>query len=183
MTTLLWILIALCFLAAFAGLVYPVIPSAPLLIVGFLIYGFGFSFTELTVSFWIIQTVFIVLLFTLDYLVSSYTVDRRGGSQAAKIATTVGLITGPFIIPGIGLLIFPFVFAILPKKSSVKRHGKIRFPSGSERCSEFFECFTERDCDVVDDRRVYHVRRLNEKKICLQVHILQEFRYSMNMKK
>lgn len=45
------------------------------------------------------------------------------------------------------------------------------------------ECFTERDCDVVDDRRVYHVRRLNEKKICLQVHILQEFRYSMNMKK
>ena len=124
MTTLLWILIALCFLAAFAGLVYPVIPSAPLLIVGFLIYGFGFSFTELTVSFWIIQTVFIVLLFTLDYLVSSYTVDRRGGSQAAKIATTVGLITGPFIIPGIGLLIFPFVFAILTEKIISKKTWK-----------------------------------------------------------
>ncbi|OAN12255.1 DUF456 domain-containing protein [Exiguobacterium undae] len=124
MTTLLWILIALCFLAAFAGLVYPVIPSAPLLIVGFLIYGFGFSFTELTVSFWIIQTVFIILLFTLDYLVSSYTVDRRGGSQAAKIATTVGLITGPFIIPGIGLLIFPFVFAILTEKIISKKTWK-----------------------------------------------------------
>lgn len=124
MTTLLWILIALCFLAAFAGLVYPVIPSAPLLIVGFLIYGFGFSFTELTVSFWIIQTVFIVLLFALDYLVSSYTVDRRGGSQAAKIATTVGLITGPFIIPGIGLLIFPFVFAILTEKIISKKTWK-----------------------------------------------------------
>lgn len=121
MTTLLWILIALCFLAAFAGLVYPVIPSAPLLIVGFLIYGFGFSFTELTVSFWIIQTVFIILLFTLDYLVSSYTVDRRGGSQAAKIATTVGLIAGPFILPGIGLLIFPFVFAILTEKIISKK--------------------------------------------------------------
>ncbi|AFS69662.1 MULTISPECIES: DUF456 domain-containing protein [Exiguobacterium] len=124
MTIVLWTLIAVCFLAAFAGLVYPVIPSAPLLVIGFLIYGFGFSFTELTISFWIIQAVFIVLLFTLDYLVSSYTVDRRGGSQAAKIATTVGLITGPFIIPGIGLLIFPFVFAILTEKIISKKTWK-----------------------------------------------------------
>ncbi len=124
MTIILWSLIAICFLAAFAGLVYPVIPSAPLLVIGFLIYGFGFGFTELTVSFWIIQAIFIVLLFTLDYLVSSYTVDRRGGSQAAKIATTVGLITGPFILPGIGLLIFPFVFAILTEKIISKKTWK-----------------------------------------------------------
>ncbi|HCN58577.1 MAG TPA: DUF456 domain-containing protein [Exiguobacterium sp.] len=121
MTIILWSLIAVCFLAAFAGLVYPVIPSAPLLIIGFLIYGFGFGFTELTVSFWVIQAIFVVLLFTLDYLVSSYTVDRRGGSQAAKIATTVGLIAGPFILPGIGLLIFPFVFAILTEKIISKK--------------------------------------------------------------
>lgn len=121
MTVILWSLIAVCFLAAFAGLVYPVIPSAPLLIIGFLIYGFGFGFTELTVSFWVIQAIFVVLLFTLDYLVSSYTVDRRGGSQAAKIATTVGLIAGPFILPGIGLLIFPFVFAILTEKIISKK--------------------------------------------------------------
>ncbi|MCK2158821.1 MULTISPECIES: DUF456 family protein [Exiguobacterium] len=121
MTIILWSLIAVCFLAAFAGLVYPVIPSAPLLVIGFLIYGFGFGFTELTVSFWVIQAIFIILLFTLDYLVSSYTVDRRGGSQAAKIATTVGLIAGPFILPGIGLLIFPFVFAILTEKIISKK--------------------------------------------------------------
>lgn len=121
MTIILWSLIAVCFLAAFAGLVYPVIPSAPLLVIGFLIYGFGFGFTELTVSFWIIQAIFIILLFTLDYLVSSYTVDRRGGSQAAKIATTVGLIAGPFILPGIGLLIFPFIFAILTEKIISKK--------------------------------------------------------------
>lgn len=124
MTIILWGLIAVCFLAAFAGLVYPVIPSAPLLIIGFLIYGFGFGFTELTVSFWVIQAIFVVLLFTLDYLVSSYTVDRRGGSQAAKIATTVGLIAGPFILPGIGLLIFPFVFAILTEKIISKKTWK-----------------------------------------------------------
>jgi len=124
MTIILWSLIAVCFLAAFAGLVYPVIPSAPLLIIGFLIYGFGFGFTELTVSFWIIQAIFVILLFTLDYLVSSYTVDRRGGSQAAKIATTVGLIAGPFILPGIGLLIFPFVFAILTEKIISKKTWK-----------------------------------------------------------
>lgn len=124
MTIILWSLIAVCFLAAFAGLVYPVIPSAPLLIIGFLIYGFGFGFTELTVSFWVIQAIFVVLLFTLDYLVSSYTVDRRGGSQAAKIATTVGLIAGPFILPGIGLLIFPFVFAILTEKIISKKTWK-----------------------------------------------------------
>ncbi|ACB60013.1 protein of unknown function DUF456 [Exiguobacterium sibiricum 255-15] len=124
MTIILWSLIAVCFLVAFAGLVYPVIPSAPLLIIGFLIYGFGFGFTELTVSFWVIQAIFVILLFTLDYLVSSYTVDRRGGSQAAKIATTVGLIAGPFILPGIGLLIFPFVFAILTEKIISKKTWK-----------------------------------------------------------
>lgn len=121
MTVLLWVLIAICFIASFVGLVYPIIPSEPLLIIGFLIYGFGFGFTELTVSFWIIQSVFVILLFTLDYLVSSYTVDRRGGSRAAKIATTIGLIAGPFIIPGVGLLIFPFVFAILTEKIISKK--------------------------------------------------------------
>jgi len=116
MTAVLWLLIVACFIAAFAGLVYPVIPSAPLLIIGFLIYGFGFGFSELTWTFWVIQSIFIVLLFTLDYLVSAYTVDKRGGSKAAKVATTIGLIAGPFILPGIGLLIFPFVFAILAEK-------------------------------------------------------------------
>ncbi|MGL6102448.1 MAG: DUF456 domain-containing protein, partial [Exiguobacterium acetylicum] len=75
----------------------------------------------LSISFWVIQAIFIILLFTLDYLVSAYTVDRRGGSQAAKIATTVGLIAGPFILPGIGLLIFPFVFAILTEKIISKK--------------------------------------------------------------
>ncbi|WP_114570658.1 DUF456 domain-containing protein [Exiguobacterium flavidum] len=116
MTAVLWLLIVACFIAAFAGLVYPVIPSAPLLIIGFLIYGFGFGFSELTWTFWVIQSIFIFLLFTLDYLVSAYTVDKRGGSKAAKVATTIGLIAGPFILPGIGLLIFPFVFAILAEK-------------------------------------------------------------------
>ncbi|WP_290784160.1 MULTISPECIES: DUF456 domain-containing protein [unclassified Exiguobacterium] len=120
-TILLWSLIVVCFLVAFAGLVYPIIPSAPILVVGFLIYGFGFGFSELSISFWVIQAIFIILLFTLDYLVSAYTVDRRGGSQAAKIATTVGLIAGPFILPGIGLLIFPFIFAILTEKIISKK--------------------------------------------------------------
>ncbi|WP_214742675.1 DUF456 family protein [Exiguobacterium sp. s48] len=113
MTTLLWILIIASFIVAFAGLIYPVIPSVLFLFIGYMIYGFGFSFEPLTWTFWVWQIVFLIFLFVVDYVVTRATVDKRGGSERAKWGATIGLIAGPFIFPLVGVLIFPFIFAFL----------------------------------------------------------------------
>lgn len=113
MTLLLWGLIISSFLIAYVGLVYPVIPSVLFLFLGFFIYGFGVSFEPLTWTFWLLEVLFIIFLFVVDYVVTHQTVERRGGSVRARWGATIGLFVGPFIIPLVGVLIFPFVFALV----------------------------------------------------------------------
>lgn len=43
-----WLLIIICFIVAFVGLVYPIIPSVLFILLGFIVYGLFFSFAELS---------------------------------------------------------------------------------------------------------------------------------------
>ena len=108
-----WALIAILFIIAFVGLVYPIIPSVVFIVAGFILYGFLFEFTKLTVVFWIIEGVFVAVLFSADYLANLVGVKKFGGSKAAVWGSTIGLLIGPFVIPIIGILIGPFVGAVI----------------------------------------------------------------------
>lgn len=77
-----WIAAGLSFAIAFAGLVYPVIPSALFIMGGFLFYGWIDSFEGMNVLFWIIQILFLVLLFGADTLSNLVGVKKFGGSKA-----------------------------------------------------------------------------------------------------
>ena len=78
-----WIIAIVMFIIAFAGLVYPIIPSALFMVGGFLLYGLIDTFDGMTVWFWIIQVLFVILLFGADTLsnlvgVKNLVVLRRG---------------------------------------------------------------------------------------------------------
>lgn len=107
-----WALIAILFIVAFVGLVYPIIPSVIFLIAGFLLYGVFFSFEPFHWLFWIIQGLFVILLFVADYIANMIGIKKYGGSKAGIWGSTIGLIFGPFIIPVLGILIGPFIGAI-----------------------------------------------------------------------
>lgn len=113
MDILAWILILLCFAIGFVGLIYPIIPAVLFILGGFVVYGLFYSFVDLPWWFWLIQTLFVVLLFGADTIANLFGVKRFGGSKAGMWGSTIGLIFGPFIIPIFGILIGPFAGAIL----------------------------------------------------------------------
>ncbi len=108
-----WILIILCFIVAFIGTFYPIIPSVVFMLLGYVVYGLFFSFTELTWLFWVIQILFVVLLFGADMAANAFGVKKFGGTKAGVWGSTIGLLFGPFVIPVAGILIGPFIGAVL----------------------------------------------------------------------
>ncbi|MEH7302064.1 DUF456 domain-containing protein [Neobacillus drentensis] len=117
-----WSLIAILFIVAFVGLVYPIIPSVIFLVAGFLLYGVFFSFESFNWLFWVIQGLFVILLFVADYIANMIGIKKYGGSKAGIWGSTIGLIFGPFIIPVLGILIGPFIGAIAAELLFNKRN-------------------------------------------------------------
>ena len=117
-----WALIAILFIVAFVGLVYPIIPSVIFLVAGFLLYGVVFSFEPFPWLFWVIQGLFVILLFVADYIANMIGIKKYGGSKAGIWGSTIGLIFGPFIIPVLGILIGPFIGAIAAELLFNKRN-------------------------------------------------------------
>ncbi|MCK1999002.1 DUF456 family protein [Psychrobacillus psychrodurans] len=122
METIGWILIVLCFIVAFVGTFYPIIPSVVFMLLGYVIYGLFFSFTELTLLFWVIQILFVILLFSADMAANAFGVKKFGGTKAGMWGSTIGLLFGPFVIPVAGILIGPFIGAVIAELF-VTRHG------------------------------------------------------------
>jgi uncharacterized protein YqgC (DUF456 family) len=128
-----WTIITIFFLVAFIGLVYPIIPSVLFLAAGFLLYGVFFSFQSFSLLFWIIQGLFVVLLFGCDYIANMIGVKKYGGSKAGIWGSTIGILAGPFLIPVAGILIGPFLGAALAEmivhRRNLKESIKIGFGS------------------------------------------------------
>jgi uncharacterized protein len=113
MDLLYWILIIAMFIISFIGLIYPIIPSVVFILGGFILYGLFFSFEEFSWVFWTVQILFVVLLFSADYLANMLGVKKYGGTKAGIWGSTIGLIVGPFVIPIFGILIGPFLGAVI----------------------------------------------------------------------
>jgi uncharacterized protein len=112
MDILYWGIISILFIVAFIGLIYPIVPSVLFLLAGFLLYGVFFSFDRFSWFFWIIQGLFVILLFVADYIANIIGVKKYGGSKAGVWGSTIGIIVGPFVIPFLGIIIGPFIGAI-----------------------------------------------------------------------
>lgn len=129
MTVLAWVIIIALFLIAFVGLIYPIIPSVLFIATGFIAYGLFFSFEELAWWFWLIQGLFVILLFSADTVANIVGVKKYGGSKAGMWGSTIGLLIGPFVIPIAGILIGPFLGAIIAElvvsKQSIQQAFKV----------------------------------------------------------
>jgi uncharacterized protein YqgC (DUF456 family) len=111
--TVYWVLIAVVFVISFLALIYPILPGVLFLAAGFFIYGFAFSFEPFSPFFITIQVLLFISIFVVDYIGNAYAIKKKGGSKAALWGSTIGLIAGPFIIPVAGILIGPFLGAVL----------------------------------------------------------------------
>jgi uncharacterized protein YqgC (DUF456 family) len=128
-----WAIIGILFVGAFASLFFPILPGVLFLMGGFLLYGVLFSFEPFTSLFWIVQGLFVILLFGADYVANFIGVKKYGGSKAGIVGSTIGLLVGPFVIPVAGILVGPFIGAalaeLLVNKKSLNDAAKIGFGS------------------------------------------------------
>lgn len=106
---ILWIVIIACFIVAFIGLVKPVIPSLPIMWIGFLVYQIGFHNGKLSWIFFISMIILTIFIFVADLLMGQYFTRKFGGSKAGEITALIGVILGCFIFPPFGIIIVPLI--------------------------------------------------------------------------
>ncbi|KKO50907.1 DUF456 domain-containing protein [Paenibacillus sp. DMB20] len=119
-----WIIVIALFVVGMAGAIYPILPGVVAIYLGLFVYGWFFTFGHYNVWFWIIQTLILIVLFIADYAVNAWGVKKLGGSKASVWGSTIGLIIGPFALPPFGLIIGPFIGALIGEMMAGSPPGK-----------------------------------------------------------
>jgi len=100
------------FLIGLVGTLLPVMPGAPVIWLGMLIYGLITGFEAFGWFFLTIQAIIALIVVGVDYFFAAMGSKYFGGSKAALWGAAGGLLVGIFFFP-IGLLIGPFIGAAL----------------------------------------------------------------------
>lgn len=106
------IIAVLFFTAGLAGTFLPVLPGAPLIWLGMLVYGLIAGFGKLTPGFFIGQALAVALVFFIDYAANAWGVKKYGGSRAAIWGSLAGLVLGVILIGPLGIAFGPFAGAV-----------------------------------------------------------------------
>ncbi|TES93536.1 MAG: DUF456 domain-containing protein [Candidatus Cloacimonadota bacterium] len=107
--------------SGFIGIIIPGLPAAPLILLGSIIYGFGFGFERIGLTIYIILCILATISLVIDYLGSIIGAKKLGASKFGIIGAILGLFIGFFIGNIWGLLIGPFVGAFLGELITKKR--------------------------------------------------------------
>ena len=109
---LLWILAVILVAAGMAGLVFPVLPGAPVMFAGLVVAAWAEGFVHVSTGTLIVLGVMALLMYLVDFLASAFGAKRFGASPRAIIGATIGAVVGIFFgIPGV--LLGPFISAVL----------------------------------------------------------------------
>jgi uncharacterized protein YqgC (DUF456 family) len=109
---ILWLAALILVIAGMAGLLFPILPGAPLLYAGLFAAAWAENFAYAGVKTLTALGIMAVLMYVLDFLASAFGAKHFGASRLAVIGATLGAIIGIFFgIPGI--LLGPFVGAVL----------------------------------------------------------------------
>ena len=103
---------SLIFLLGLTGTLLPVLPGAPVIWLGMLIYGLLAGFDNLGLYFFLAQALLALSVMAVDYLFTAMGSKYFGGTKAAFWGAALGLFAGLFFFP-VGLLVGPFIGAAL----------------------------------------------------------------------
>ncbi|HSO88018.1 MAG TPA: DUF456 domain-containing protein [Draconibacterium sp.] len=104
------------------GCVLPLLPGPPLNYMGILLLHFTeeFQFTNRFLLIWAIIT---IVVFALDYIIPVWGTKKFGGSKQGIWGSVIGLVAGLFFFPPFGIIIGPFVGAVIGELISGKDSG------------------------------------------------------------
>ncbi len=99
-------------LAGVIGCFLPVIPGPPISYVGILLLHFT-DVSHFSVEFLVFFAVAVVIVQILDYYLPILGTKKFGGGSRGAWGSAIGVVVGLFIIPPWGIIIFPFVGAVV----------------------------------------------------------------------
>ena len=109
-------LLSICaFLLAILGIAGCIVPALPgtLLSYGGLLCAYFASYSQMGSSaLWIWLAISIVVSL-IDYFLPAWMTKRFGGSRAGSIGATIGVFVGFFFLPPIGIILGPFLGAVI----------------------------------------------------------------------
>jgi uncharacterized protein YqgC (DUF456 family) len=108
----LYILSGLLLLTGIAGAMLPVLPGPPISFIAVLVLHFTERY-EFSTQFLIIFGAIAAFITVLDYVIPIWGTKRFGGSKAGVRGSTVGLILGVLFFPPLGIIIGPFIGAVV----------------------------------------------------------------------
>ena len=104
------------------GCVLPVLPGPPLSYIGLLLLHFTQRY-QFSTRFLIIWAIITTVVYVLDYVIPSWGTKKFGGSKRGIWGSMIGLVIGLFFFPPYGIIIGPFLGAIIGELTSGKDSG------------------------------------------------------------
>lgn len=101
-----------CVIVGFVGCILPVIPGIPLSYLGLILLHLT-SKVDFSPQFLIIWGIVVIVIQILDYFVPIWGTKRFGGGKKGMWGSMLGIVVGVFILPSWGIIIFPFVGAVI----------------------------------------------------------------------
>lgn len=112
MDIVLIILAILFLLVGLAGCILPVLPGPPLAYVGLLLLHLT-SKHQFTTEFLVIWAIVAIAVTILDNVIPVLGTKKYGGSKKAIWGSMIGLLIGLFLFPPFGIIIGPFLGAVV----------------------------------------------------------------------
>lgn len=94
------------------GCIVPALPGIPLSYAGILLLHFS-SIVEFSLPFLILWAIVVIGVQVLDYYVPIWGAKKFGGGKKGVRGSIIGLVLGMFFIPPWGIILFPFLGAIV----------------------------------------------------------------------
>ena len=104
------------------GCVLPVIPGPPLSYIGLLFLHFTERY-QFSSRFLIIWAAITIVVYALDYLIPAWGTKKFGGSKRGVWGSIIGLVVGLLFFPPFGIIIGPFLGAVIGELTAGKDSG------------------------------------------------------------
>lgn len=104
-----WILSLITWLI---GSVAPILPWPALSVIGLLLIQFTTNY-QFSWAWIILFSVLVVASMIVDYYLPIWWTKKYWGTQAGVIGSTLGMVSGIFLFPPLGMIVLPFVGAFL----------------------------------------------------------------------
>lgn len=122
MDILLIVLGSIFIISGILGCVLPIIPGPPLSYVGLLFLHFTARY-QFSSKFLITWAIITTVVYALDYLIPAWGTKKFGGSNRGVWGSIIGLVIGLFFFPPFGIIIGPFLGAVIGELTAGKESG------------------------------------------------------------